>query len=530
MDLFEKFDFLLGAEENDMWNQLQDLAQMPGVYACALSPFDKKDKQLVYVYILNKQAVFLLLDRNKAAIDELADEDSFTGEANAEPLYFSSSSHRVSPVFYLWQVMQLYNRWQAKGEVEMLEIRGVMFTNVHIINAEDVESIWGCANIRVSHDLDNLPYRLPCNYAASNALQRFLVSYKQIEMPSPRDYYKALTTNVGGRAETITITWDDLIDSEDSDFVEVTYANGEVFRNKKLPAATLLSPLPNPMETLNSLIGLEAVKNYLKKLTALAEYRKKMVLHFPDTVLPPMNLHALFLGNVGVGKSSVAQLYSSLLHELGFLSKGHTLLCSRPTFVGKYYGDEEKNVRKILKAASGGTVVIDEAYTLCTPDERDPAHRVLELFLEALSDETKRDLCVILCGYEKPMKRLISSNPGLASRFPNVFLFQDFSLDELHEIAWRRMVEDNSYTFTDEGWRCFMTRIERMYKYRTENFGNAREVANLCEQVILQHAVRCVEEKVEDPKRLFEITASDVNSISSVDKSLVQPERKIGFR
>ena len=49
MDLFEKFDFLLGAEENDMWNQLQDLAQMPGVYACALSPFDKKDKQLVYV-------------------------------------------------------------------------------------------------------------------------------------------------------------------------------------------------------------------------------------------------------------------------------------------------------------------------------------------------------------------------------------------------------------------------------------------------------------------------------------------------
>ena len=190
----------------------------------------------------------------------------------------------------------------------------------------------------------------------------------------------------------------------------------------------------------------------------------------------------------------------------------------------------EKNVRKVLKAATGGSVVIDEAYTLCTFDERDPAHRILEQFLEALADEKRRDLCVILCGYEKPMTRLISSNPGLASRFSNVFLFQDFSLDELHEIAWRRMVEDNSYTFTDEGWRCFMTRIERMYKYRTENFGNAREVANLCEQVILQHAVRCVEEKVEDPKRLFEITASDVNSISSVDKSLVQPERKIGFR
>lgn len=382
----------------------------------------------------------------------------------------------------------------------------------------------------MKHDLAHLPYRLPCNYSAPNALQRFLASYKQIEMPNPKDYYKALTSNVGNKNKVeTTITWDDLIDSEDPDFVEITYANGEVFRNKKFPAATLLPPLSNPMEKLNGLIGLESVKNHLKKLTALAEYRKKMALHFPDTVLSPMNLHGLFLGNVGVGKSSVAQLYSSLLYERGFLRTGHTLLCGRQTFVGRYYGDEEKNVRKVLKAATGGTIVIDEAYTLCTFDERDPANRILEQFLEALADEKRRDLCVILCGYEKPMKRLISSNPGLASRFPNVFLFQDFSLDELYEIAWRRMVEDNSYMFTDEGWRCFMIRIERMYKYRTENFGNAREVANLCEQVILQHAVRCVEENVEDSK-LLEITASDVNGISSVDKRLVQPERKIGFR
>lgn len=526
MDLFEKFDTLLEMGENEMWNQLQDLAQMPDVYACALSPFGQKDKPLVYVYMLDKQAVFLLLDRNSVVTDELADEDSFTGED--EPLYFSASSHRVSPIFQLWRVIELYNRWQTKEEVEMFAIRGVMFTNSYIINMEDMQDYWGHLKIQVRHHLKCLPYRLPCNYSAPNALHRFLAFCKQqVEMLKPQEYYQALTMNVEDRAEIIT--WDDLIDSEDPDFVEITYANGEVFRNKKIPAAALLSPLPNPMEKLDCLIGLHSVKNHLKQLAAWTQYRKKMALHFPDIVLPPMNQHALFVGNVGVGKTTVAQLYSSLLHELGLLSKGHTLLCSRPTFVGKYYGDEEKNVRKILKAGTGGTIVIDEAYTLCTPDERDPAHRVVELFLESLADEMQRDLCVVLCGYERPMQRLIDSNPGLASRFPNVFLFQDFSLDELSEIAWRRMVKDNNYTFTDEGWSCFLSRIERMYKYRTENFGNARDVANLCEQVLLQHAVRCMEEKVEDPKSLFEITASDVNGIS-VDKKSVLPQRKVGFR
>lgn len=524
IDLFEKFGSLLKAEENAMWIQLQNLAQIPEVYICPLNLFDKKNEQLVYVYIVDKQAVFLLLDRNKTAIDELADEDSFTGDNNDEPLYFTSNSHRVSPVYYLWKIMELYKRWQVKEGVEMASIQGVMLTNANIINVDDVKDVWERVNIHVQHCLEHLPYKLLCSNSIPNSVQSFLDTYEQVTMPNPKDYYKALKAS--DRAKTIT--WDNLIDNEDPDFVEITYSNGEVIRNKKIPAATLLSPLPNPMEKLDKLIGLESVKNHLKKLTALAEYRKKMAQHVPPGNILPMNLHAVFLGNVGVGKSTVAQLYSSLLHERGFLSKGHTLLCSRATFVGRYFGDEELNVRKILKVAAGGTVVIDEAYTLCTPNERDPSHHVLELFLEALADEKRRDLCVILCGYDKPLQRLINSNPGLASRFPNVFCFQDFSSEQLCEIGWKRMV-DNNYRFTNEGWKCFMTRIEKMYKYRTENFGNARDVANLCEQVILQHAVRCMEEEVEDIDLLLEITESDVNS-TSVDKKFVQPERKIGFR
>lgn len=531
MDLFNEFNnVIVNAKEVDMWKWLQNLAEAPEVYACALNSFDKKDEQQAYVYMVDKQAVFLLLDHNQAR-EELADEEEFvTGEGN-EPLYFTSTSHRLSPVFNLWKIMKLYERWQAtetEGD-ETVSVRGMLFTDAHIINACDMQDIWTRIQINVRHKLKHLPYKLlHDNWPVPDCIQCFLDSYEQVEMPTPEDYYKTLaTTNPEVSDKTETITWDDLIDDEDPDFVETVYANGEVIRSKKLPVATLLPPLPDPTSKLNKLIGLNSIKSHIEKLASLAEYSKKMSQYFPNAV-HPINLHALFLGNVGVGKSTVAQLYSSLLYERGFLSRGHTILCSRSSFVGKFYGDEEKNVRKILKAAVGGTVVIDEAYTLCTADDRDPSHRVLELFLEALADETQRNFCLILCGYEKPMQQLINTNPGLASRFPNVFSFPDFSLDELYKISWDRMTYYNNYKFTDEGWKCFMLRIRQMYEYRTENFGNAREVANLCEQLILQHAVRCIEENVEDISQMLEITASDVNNISIVK---FQSERKkIGFR
>lgn len=528
MDLFKEFYSLMETKERDMWKRLQDLAQKPEVHTCSLKPFDENDER-VYLYMLNKQMVFLLLDRNQTDnLDELADEHDL-GEKNECPLYFTSSTQRVSPVFFLWRVMEFYKRWQHAAEEGDVSIQGVVFTNSYILNADDMKDIWKSINIHVLHRLKQLPYRLPCNGLEPDFIRCFFNSYKQRKMPTPLDYYKTLAAmNTEESNEAETITWDNLIDNEDTDFVETTYVNGEVIRSKKLPVATLLPPVPNPKEMLAQLSGLDIIKSHIQKLTALASYYQKVSSVFPGKGLPPMNMHALFLGNVGVGKSSVAAIYSAILHELGLLSRGHTILCSRASFVGKYYGSEEQNVRKILKVAAGGTLVIDEAYTLCPSDERDPSHRVMGLMLEALADEKRRDLCVILCGYEKPMRQLINSNPGLASRFPNVFSFQDFSLDQLWEIGWNRMTKNN-YVFTNDGWKAFMVRVERIYKYRSANFGNAREIANLCEKVVLQHAVRCMEEQVEDPMRLLEITASDVENISK-DRESVQLEKKIGFR
>lgn len=524
--LIKDISCLLDGKENELWKGLQRISNCLGVSAQHLKCCKEQDAQY-YVYNLGIQVVFMLLDTGQSSdLDELADEECFHEE---QPLYFTSKSHRPSPVFKLWQKMQ------QCPLINGGTVLGVVLTNSYLINYDDMVKVWDKMHIRVRHNLKQQPKELPCNNRRSNYIKLFLDVYRHKEESPVSDYNLYNTfTNTEKMDSTPILDWDDLIeDSEDPDLVETVYSpNGEIKRRKIVPAATLLPPLSNPTDCLKKLTGLNSLKDYIHKLTSLFNYQQKIAAFFPNqnSLLPKMTLHSVFLGNVGVGKTTVAQIYSSLLHEQGLLSKGHTIVCSRSSFTSKVYGGEEFNVRSLLKLSQGGTLVIDEAYTLLSPDDRDPSNRILSLMLEVLADENKRDLCVVLCGYATPLRRLISSNLGLASRFPNVFVFEDFSLSDLIEIGKNR-IEEAGYTFTKGGMMALSTYVEKMYMNRSSTFGNARDIANLCEQILLRHAIRCVEENVDIPQFLLQITSADINAISTNNELLVLPERRrVGFR
>jgi ankyrin repeat protein len=77
----------------------------------------------------------------------------------------------------------------------------------------------------------------------------------------------------------------------------------------------------------SDLIGQELAKNALKQvlaLTAVNEERKKHSL-------PPfqVNLHAVFSGNSGTGKTTFARYYAQEIKKLGILKKGHLVEVSR---------------------------------------------------------------------------------------------------------------------------------------------------------------------------------------------------------
>ena len=315
------------------------------------------------------------------------------------------------------------------------------------------------------------------------------------------------------------------VHTADDDADDTLFPSGEIEQNLNLSVKVeILRPIANPREELDKLVGCTDIKRRLDELLSLTSFNKMMHELYPDRKRHDVSLHSVFLGRPGTGKTTVCKIFGSLLRQVGALSKGHVVVCDRGTFIGTLWGDEERSVRQVLEMAQGGVLMIDEAYLLNGKHENDPGKLVVQLLMTILADETQRDIAVVLCGYKEPMQKLLESNPGLLSRFPNKFEFSDFTIDELLEIT-RRRVKDYDYQFTDEAWKKYTDLLTQAYHLRApELWGNARFVANQLERIYIQHAVRCVKQQPQDKRSLLMITPEDILPIE-----IPRQKTKIGF-
>lgn len=446
--------------------------------------------------------------------DELVDEEPFNDE---NPLYFTATSHRTSPVFRLWQIVQ-----NLKNQLHTEKVYGVLLTNSHLINKEDYIQIWQGLEIFVKSELKDIPSSLPFKKLNatdtvdididslpsvkeySDEIQDILIS-KSIEEQLSDTQDQELESNDLDNKEKKELTWSALVDDEaDPDFFEYVL---DKKIPKQIPGIKILKPLDNPEEELNRMVGLDDIKSRLKQLSYLAIYNKQAQKLGLKVNTP--NLHSVFIGAPGTGKTSLARILASCFLKIGLLSKGHTIVTNRGTFLGKVWGAEEENVRKVLKLSQGGVLLIDEAYLLYNVDEpRDPCNKILPLMLEILADEKNRDIIVILCGYKNEMGFLLNSNPGIKGRFRNFFYFKDFSNDELSEILYRRAT-DSGYNFSDKAWIKVLNIINRNLKH-SDCYANARDVINLWEGILEIHAWRCVSHNITNLKGVSQITEEDI--------------------
>ena len=306
---------------------------------------------------------------------------------------------------------------------------------------------------------------------------------------------------------------------------ETSFPSGEIEQNNNISVKVeILRPIANPREELDKLVGCADIKRRMDEMIALTSYNKMMHELFPNNKQHEVSLHSIFLGRPGTGKTTVCKIFGSLLRQVGALSKGHVVVCDRGTFIGTLWGDEERSVRQVLEMAKGGVLMIDEAYLLNGKHENDPGKLVIQLLMSILSDETQRDIAVVLCGYKEPMMKLLSTNPGLQSRFPNRFEFTDFTVDELLEITKRR-IKDYDYQFTVQAWEKYSGILAQAYQVRNpETWGNARFIANLLERIYIQHASRCVKQQPKDKSELLLLTPEDIVPIE-----IPRQKTKIGF-
>lgn len=491
-----------------------------------------------YQYEGYRGLVVVCLDDNPPK-EELADEKPLYKEP---PCYYNESSRRTSPVWQLSETIKLIRKKMEEGNNHW-PILGVLLTESTFINAEDMQDTWDEMNIIVFDKQTDLSNRkIPVNRNEDLSYGAMLMSFiKELnEQPEQADTNNKELTERHDKFmnDPFLLPDTDLRDDveeeqdeeekeeeEEEDFPDFELPSGDVEQNNNVSVKVkILPPMPNPRKELNKLVGCKDIKKRIDELIALTRYNKMVLEAFPKAKVHEVSLHSVFLGRPGTGKTTVCKIYGSLLREAGALSKGHVVVADRGTFIGTLWGDEERSVRQVLEIAQGGVLMIDEAYLLNSKSENDPGRMVLQLLMQILADETQRDIAVVICGYKEPMMKLLDSNPGLPSRFPNRYEFQDFTVDELLEIT-RRRVKEYEYEFTTQAWEKYRNVLTQAYEQRDpQTWGNARFIGNLLERIYIQHATRCMKERPADKWQMRQLTPEDICTIA-----VPRPKARIGF-
>ena len=160
-------------------------------------------------------------------------------------------------------------------------------------------------------------------------------------------------------------------------------------------------------------------------------------------------LHTVIYGPPGTGKTEVAKIMGSIYSKLGILSKNVFKKASRSDLIAGYLGQTAMKTRDLINSCIGGVLFIDEAYSLGNEEKRDSfAKEALDTLCEALS-EHKKDLMVIIAGYEEELKScFFNFNRGLESRFTWRFKTQDYSPEEMKAI-FSKKISDNEWKMKD---------------------------------------------------------------------------------
>lgn len=104
-----------------------------------------KNSVIDFIGVSDKQINLCLLDKEPG--DWLADEERFNDE---EPLWFSESSHRISPVRKVDLARKILSEKLAESDMNF-EIRAFVVVQIgNIINAEDMFETWDEMNISVT--------------------------------------------------------------------------------------------------------------------------------------------------------------------------------------------------------------------------------------------------------------------------------------------------------------------------------------------------------------------------------------------
>lgn len=193
--------------------------------------------------------------------------------------------------------------------------------------------------------------------------------------------------------------------------------------------------LAEALAELERMVGLEPVKRQVKAASAQLHMARLRA----DQGLPvqPPKRHFVFSGPSGTGKTTVARILGRIFYALGLLGGDHLVEAQRADLVGEFLGQTAVKANELIDSAIGGVLFVDEAYSLSNSGySKGDAYgdEALQVLLKRAEDN-RDHLVVILAGYPEGMDRLLSTNPGLSSRFTSRVDFPSYRPLELTAIG-----------------------------------------------------------------------------------------------
>lgn len=255
----------------------------------------------------------------------------------------------------------------------------------------------------------------------------------------------------------------------------------------------------NGLEDLNNLIGLENIKREIRKLVSYLEFINKVK---DKANIDSLNLHMVFSGNPGTGKTTVARLLADILYSMGYIKNNVVVEITPQACIAGYVGQTAIKTKGILDTYRGGLIFIDEAYGFNNDEENGFAK---DAIVEIIKEMEKKETVFVFAGYKNQMKEFIDINPGLKSRIGYTIDFNDYSANELFQMFKKKINDSNlklDFDAEDEFKKLLdMTNIE--------NSGNGRLVDNLYNKILLEHATRTKD--IMDSNQLLTISKEDMN-------------------